>query len=248
MYTNYKLNLNNLAFRASSLPTLVSAKNELTLTAKSFLDTYFAKIVYKRELPVETNAMKKGIKQEQESIKFYTYKTKKFITKNNERITKKDIFLTGEADAFYVDKISNSKIVIDIKTCYSIVTFLKKNEKVAKADYFWQLVAYSLLYSTTGQPINKGQICYTLPSLDPELVENEIKKFTYGLDEIDREYKAKQVLNFYNYEDIDILKRVKIYEFEITDKDREKAKETLRLCKDYFCELADSLDIPLVES
>jgi len=159
-------------------------------------------------------AVKRGIKQENESIDLVNNVLKSKLTKNTKRL--ENNYFSGEPD------IITKNQIIDIKTCESWQTFYYKSIKTATDDYFWQLWAYCQL-------ANKSQafIAYTLPSYDNETIAYEQSKT------MDIKQENQIYLNM-NFERIPKNKRIKIAKVEITGVNKQKVEKYLDKCREYL--------------
>lgn len=161
-----------------------------------------------------SKAVKRGVKQEDESIDLVNYIFKSALQKNTQRF--ENDYLSGEPDL-----VTKSSIV-DIKTCESWHTFYYKSIQTATDDYKWQLWAYCQL-------ANKSQafIAYTLPSYDDETVAYQQSK-TMDIEEENQIY-----LNM-NFERIPKIKRIKIAKVDVSGIDKVKVEKYLDKCREYL--------------
>lgn len=222
------MNFNNYKFRSSQLPSLMTtskSKLDLSETTKSILNEIYIKEIYKREKIIVSKYMEKGTEKENDSISLYRKVTQQFVTKNENQFENE--FLTGTPDLILNDRI------VDIKTNWDIWTFFKSNEKTAKSDYYWQLVAYMIL---TGK--KKADLAYCLISNDDYTVYSETQKvkFFYGLtDESPDLEKLEEQIKYNNtYDDIPPHERVKIFSFELDQDDEENIRRQVNQWREYL--------------
>lgn len=187
---------------------------ELETATISVLNKIWAEEVLKIKEVLKSKAVRRGVKNEDDSIKMVGQVFNANLSKNTKRFENK--FLTGEPDL-----IVNESIV-DIKTCESWATFEKKSLKSAADDYFWQLWGYLYL---TGK--KKAYIAYTLPSYDEQAIEYA-KSSTINVDEENQTF-----LNM-NFDRIPAIKRVKIAKVEIGDVDVKRIETYLQECRNYL--------------
>jgi hypothetical protein len=180
--------------------------------------------------------MTKGNEQENNSISLYR-KVHQTFTKKNE-LKYANNFIEGTPDLVLNNK---KKLVIDIKTCWDIWTYIKKTEKVAETDYFWQLAGYSML---TGIP--NVRLAYTLVNNTEYEIYREYERTKWNLQIIEdgTEDTAEQLLALedsirYNntYDDIPDKERVKVFDFIVTESDYDVIKHYVQLSRKFLNEL-----------
>ena len=161
-------------------------------------------------------ALKKGILAEDDTIKTLgEYLGLTFIN-NKERVSKKSIFLTGEADILY------GHTVRDVKTPLNWTTFRKKDG--IETAYHWQLVAYCLLYDKTAAYLD-----YVLMPM-PEVMIIEQTKYSTP------QARLKFVNYNYKISQMPSNMRVKTYQVDPARllKDMEFAKKRLAQAERYY--------------
>ena len=225
-FSHYKL-------RCSILPHIIG-KKALTETAKGLLKDIYITEKYNRKKILNSKYLSKGNEKEDDSISLYRKVNQLFTKKNEEQFENK--FLTGTPDLIITR--GRSKSIIDIKTCWDIWTYVKKDIKTADKDYFWQLAGYSML---TG--IKKVRIAYTLlNNTDYEIYRQyEQAKWSLGIMEDGTEDTSEQLLELeekirYNntYDDIPAKDRVKTFDFEVTDEHYFIIEEFTKLSRNYL--------------
>lgn len=224
--TNYDFSKH--LFRCSQLPILMKKSKktgELSETTKSLLDEIYIEKVFLRKKIIVSKYLEKGNKKENESISLYRKLTQVFCKKNDE--VYQNNYLIGTPDLIL------DYTVIDIKTCWDIFTFFKKDEKSAHDDYYWQLYAYAWLCDKSSM-----QLAYCLVDNDEFTIFDEFKKIKYGLGLDDEspelsEIEAQLVTNN-QYTDLKINQKIKIYNFEFDKKLKEQVVKQLKLCREYL--------------
>lgn len=226
--------------RCSSLPDIIGSrkpKGKLTeVKAKPYLLDVFIAEQYNRKRSTFNKYMTKGNEEENNSISLYR-KVHQTFTKKNE-IKYANDFIDGTPDLVLNGK---KKLVIDIKTCWDIWTYIKKTEKVAEKDYFWQLAGYSML---TGIP--NVRVAYTLLNNSEYEIYREYERTKWNLQIIEdgTEDTAEQLLALedsirYNntYDDIPDKERVKVFDFTVTQNDYDVIKHYVQLSREFLNEL-----------
>jgi hypothetical protein len=227
------VNFNNYKFRASSLGKIMvngrSKSDPLSETTKTYLQELWIEEVYGRRKEISSKEIEKGNLVEDESIDLLSKLEDRFFNKNAKRYENE--YFTGTPDIVEDDE------VIDIKSPYDIWTFSKKdgNDK----DYYWQGQCYMEL---TGK--KKFRLAYVLTDVPLHLIEDEKRVLVYRLGLLGKEETAgyfemeEQVEKNYTYSDIELKDRIKIFEFEYSDKEIEKAKQRVLECRDYLNKLS----------
>lgn len=197
-------------FRASSWGNLLAEsrdkKEPIGKTCQGELLKIYIREKYGRKEDIVTAAMEKGKQVEDESIRIFSMVEGEFYFKNEEQLENQ--WFSGHPDIYSGETIQEAKEVHDIKSSWSIFTFLPKvTEEVDKA-YYAQLQCY---YSLTGA--QGGSIAYVLASAPQNILESEKRKLLFSMNvatEYSPEYiKASQELEKNMiYEDIPIQQRV----------------------------------------
>ena len=116
---------------------------------------------------LENKYLTKGLLNEDDGLGLVSEVTGNFLLKNKERKYQNNI--TGECDS--ISEIDGKKIVIDIKSSWSVRTFMNAD---LSNIYEWQMRAYMYLYD-----IEEAWLCYTLTDVPEHLIEQEKKKVFY---------------------------------------------------------------------
>lgn len=241
METNVNWDLWNCRSSASGLlmvqPKLKEEKerNELSATAKTYLTKEYAFAKFGKEhLDLKTKPVLNGKAVEEDSITLISRLDKTLYNKNDKRLF--NSHFSGEPDIFLGDSIENATYIIDVKSSYSIHTFLDNLNGKLNPLYYYQLQAY--MYLTNCQ---KSEVSYCLVNMDETLLNDERRKLIYSLGVISEdspEYKEaeKKLTNTYTYDDIPLeLKRLRFFverDDEVVEQMKakvEKAREYLKL-------------------
>lgn len=116
---------------------------------------------------LENKYLTKGLLNEDDGLGLVSEVTGNFLLKNKERKYQNNI--TGECDS--ISEIDGKKIVIDIKSSWSVRTFMNAD---LSNIYEWQMRAYMYLYD-----IEEAWLCYTLTDVPEHLIEQEKNKVFY---------------------------------------------------------------------
>ena len=202
------INWNEIKFRASSWgnlltePATKAAKEagELSKTCQAELIKIYVQEIYDRKEDIITAAMDKGKQVEDEAIRILSMVDGEMYSKNQE--PHENEWFTGHPD------IVTETEVHDIKSSWSIFTFLPKMMEEPDKAYVAQLNCY---YSLTGA--QGGAICYVLASAPIGIIESEKRKLLFSMNvisEFSPEYlKAAEILEKNMvYEDIPLGQRV----------------------------------------
>lgn len=213
---------------------------ELSDTAKRFLIRTYAIEKYNRTSEVTTKQMSKGIICEDDSIDLFSSVENKEFKKNTKRVFNE--FLAGTPDLYEGTDLYNADIVIDIKSSWDIITYLKNISQPLNSQYYWQLQGYMAL---TGAKV--GVVAYCLVNTPDSIIEGEkynlLKKMDVGTED-DKRYKnevAKMIRNM-TFNDIPENERVLRFEVDRNDDDIEKVYLKVEKCREFLTEFeADHL-------
>ena len=192
------MNWSEYKFHCSALPSIMTngrSKTEiLSETAKASLRDMWIKETYGREKFTGSKYTKKGLIVEQDSLDLATRSLGLgFIAKNRDLLSNE--WICGTPDAV-------APILIDVKSCWDIWTFMSVDASKAFKDYFWQLYGYMWL---TGQ--KEAKLIYTLINTPSDMIEHELYSLSFKVDEDHLEDYRKN----YIYDDIPEEQRVKMY-------------------------------------
>lgn len=170
----------------------------LSETTKSYLLEIAIKETYGRTKMIETDAMRKGTEEEQQSIDLLNeYKQTDYV--KNETQLEND-YIVGTPD------ILNP--VIDIKSCQDMFTFSTKTGITKLYEY--QLYGYMILTEQT-----KAYLAYVLPNSPEWLIEKEFNRYTFYRPQEEWQELEKQIRKNHIFDDVELNKRIKMYELII---------------------------------
>lgn len=188
-FTNYK-------FHSSLLDSIIS-KRGIALVGTDRLAEIFAKEVYNYQIDTSNKYTERGIYQESDSISLYRAYTQSFVVKNTK---KRETQSTVGALDIYDE---NTNTVIDIKTAYSLIQFLSKDQKAMEKDYLYQVFDYcrQIKAENPNKEFPAGKIAYCLPDWGAEQVIRELN--IYNADMQDKIYAFYANLEDWNFGDFD---------------------------------------------
>lgn len=209
-----QIDWSTIKFRASSWgnlntePVTKAAKEagELSKTCQTELIKIYNQVKYGRKQDITTKQMDKGVIQEPVSIDLLCKVDGKLYFKNEEHLENE--WFSGHPDVFVGDNIENADEVLDIKTSWSIHSFMPKLIEEPDKGYIAQLNVY---YDLTGA--KEGAIAYCLVSAPDNMVEEEKYHLLKRLD-VATEYSpeaidaVKELKSNMIYDDIDYRERV----------------------------------------
>lgn len=218
------MNFLNYKFRASGVKNLMtnsrSKSDLLSKTAKSYLNEIWIEEMLGRKKFVSTPAMQKGTIVESLSMELVESVTGEVYFKNNQKI--ENDFISGTPDV--IDK--EKSLILDIKSSWDLWTFSAVDQKQAKSDYYWQLLAYMWLTGST-----KSKLIYALVNTPEAIVFQEFNWLSYKIDEKEAEEITRKN---HTFDDIDEKLRLKIYGFEFSQADVEELKVRIQIARHYL--------------
>ena len=160
---NTDIDWNTVKFRASSWGNLLAEPQSkadkdagrLGVTCQKELIKIYNQVKYGRKKEIVTKQMEKGKLAEEDSITLYSRVEKKLYLKNEEQLENE--WFCGHPDIFIGDNILNAEEVSDIKTSWSLDTFMPTLIEEPDRGYVAQLNVY---FSLTGAQC--GAIVYCL--------------------------------------------------------------------------------------
>lgn len=166
------------------LKTLIQKRDnpDLSVTCKKRLVKIYAKAFHDREEDITSKYLEKGIEVEQDSLTTYSRVKKKFFKKNETNLTNK--FVSGTPDFFDgpTDDIMDAEEIIDIKSSWSLITFLNaKMDKKVNQDYEWQGHTYLGL----ALKAKRFRLAYVLSNSPAKNILDEKRKLQFMLGVID---------------------------------------------------------------
>lgn len=173
------------------LTRLIEKRDNPTLSATCIkrLIKMYAQILG-REEEIRSKYMEKGTRVEDDSITLYSRLKKKVFIKNVTHLTNR--YVQGTPDLGDAETIQESEDVIDIKSCWSLITFLQAKFTETNSDYDAQGTTYLGLLSKAKRFI----IAYCLVNAPGDMIAAEKAALKWKMpDVIDPdmhpEYKEK---------------------------------------------------------
>lgn len=219
-------------FRCSALgylmvdPKTKKAKEagELSKSTQTHLKDIYISSVFGRSYEVYTKYMEKGHYAEEDSISLVTSLKDELLIKNQDPLENE--YISGTPDIITKD------LVIDVKTCWDMRTFMNKDE--VEKLYYWQLQGYMWL---TDKP--KAELIYTLVNTPEHLVVQEKSRRAYQLGVMDSDPKAmremeKQVELEMTFDDVDPKLRTRTFEVLRDNEQIEKLKSRIISARAYL--------------
>ena len=233
------MNWNTVLFHPSQLGRIWSEprskvakdNNELSETCKTYLTELYAQFKYGRKQELDNKYINKGKNCEEASLLLLSEVLNQYFEKNEE--TFQNEWLVGTPDCFEDD----GETVIDVKTSYSIFSFLANLDGKLESAYELQLQAYMML---TG--MIRAKLAYCLVDNTKEEIEWQkqllMKKTNAKSDEspeFKKEWEKKRLL--YEFSDISEEERVLIFNIEKDNSFEDKLKDKITKCRQYLIEL-----------
>lgn len=173
--------MKNVLFRASGVGALISLREpkngELSQTAKRFVEEMWRNNEFGYRENIKSKYLSKGLNLEENSINLFSEVTGRFYTKNEER--KSNAVLTGECDLF------NSTHVVDIKTSWSLKTFMESELSLV---YEYQLRSYMELWN-----VNSATLAYCLVDATEDMILNEQQRIFFSYNNIDPNFEQDPI-------------------------------------------------------
>lgn len=203
------INWDEIRFRASSWGNLLTEsrdKKGFGLVCQKELIKIYNQVLYGRKTDLTTKQMDKGKQVEDESIMLFSQVEGEMYQKNQELL--KNEWFTGHPDIYSGKSVTTASQVHDIKSSWSLDTFMPKLIEGAESAYIAQLNVY---FDLTGA--KEGSIAYCLVSAPANIVEAEKRKLLYSLNvatELAPEYieAAEELEKQMIFDDIDYRERV----------------------------------------
>ena len=173
--------MNNTLFRASQLGKLMTdarTKSGLSETTKSALLEVYIANKYKRYKEISNKYIEKGLAVENDAIDMWRRSRGEIVFKNEQMFVNE--YIKGTPDLLIIDENDKCINVPDIKSSWSIHTFMDAVKDDICKDYYWQGQAYCWL---TGAP--KATFCYVLVNAPIEMINDEKYRLARRLNLID---------------------------------------------------------------
>lgn len=204
-----------MKWHPSSLGKLMTdpkAKSEkLSQTTKSYIIAKAKEDYFDYNSFISTKPMQKGTDWEHESIELVNQIRNTFYIKNVDRIENE--FLTGMPD------IIEDRLIIDVKTSWSLETFPAIAELGINKDYEWQLRGYMWLCN---KPL--AELIYCMIDTDDLLLNDWDNKSIHKVSHIDPK------------------KRITVLEYQRNPINEEMMAERLSDCTEYYNEFINQLN------
>lgn len=207
----------------------------LSKTAKSHLKSVYIREKYGRERDILTREMKKGVEIENESITLLSRVLKKVLNKNEERLTNQ--YISGLPDIFEGESIENAATIYDIKTSFSLHTFLDNLGEPLDKNYFYQLQGYLWLSNC-----DIAYIAYCLVDCPAWMIEGEKYRQLRQMNVISEESPeflkvAAKIDNEMTFEDIEKEDKVMIFTVHRDEEVIEKIAQKVAKAREYLEEI-----------
>lgn len=209
----------------------------MSATTRSFLCSVYAWEKYGRKKDLQTKAIQKGLRVEEDAITLISLLDKTMYVKNDIRLNNK--WFTGEPDLFTEASIKKAIRVIDTKASWDLETFLPKLGTLLDKNYWWQGQGYMDL---TGA--SEFEVSYCLVNTPQILIDDEKKKLFWKMGvatEQNTDYVAacEEMERTMIFDDIPAEERR--IKFQINkDKDAiERARERVIRCREWLSEFQE---------
>lgn len=205
---------------------------ELSATAKTYLAEVYGYAKYGRKEDFTNKYTKKGLMVEEDSIDLLSLVDNKLYQKNEK--TLENDWITGTPDAYIGESVENADHIIDIKSSWSLKTFLANIGAKLNQQYYYQLQCYMWLSGA-----KEGTIAYCLVSAPEMLINDEKRKLLYQMNvvsEENTEYKNAAAQLEYNMIFDDIPQKERIYKITIQRDEEviEKMKQKVSKAREYL--------------
>lgn len=185
----------------------------LSETAKTYLDEWFIEETFGIKKEIHSKYITKGLAVEESSLDLYTKAMQTVFIKNDEFF--ENDFIKGTPDIILEDTI------IDIKSSWSLFTFMDAKSDGVNKMYYWQLQAYMAL---ADKP--KAKLVYCLVDTPDQLIWDEKRKLMWKMgltDENDLTDEAfREIEKSHIFTEIPIEKRY--FEKEVLRNDEDIQK------------------------
>ena len=225
------MNFNNYKFRCSAVgnlfvePQSKAAKDagELSETTKTWLNEIFIEQYYGRRKEITSKYMTKGNICEEQSISIVQDALDETYIEKNEHRFEND-YIVGTPD------IVLDGMVVDVKTCWDLWSFFKKD--ATNKLYYYQLQSYMLLAGRT-----KSALFYTLVNTPEHLLDADIRKATYQYEAEELTEAIDNIKINSTFDDILINQRYKAFYFDADYDFADKLKVKVEKAREYLNDL-----------
>lgn len=206
---------------------LKASRNQIELsdTCKRRLAQIYTEETTGRVKDIQSMFLEKGIDTEQDSITLYSLRTGTMYRKNKERIG--NGYVIGEIDFDDPEKDT----VVDTKGSWDLFTFDATVAKAMGNIYWWQGQMYMWLKNRS-----KHRLAYCLNNTPKKILDRLEKRLRYDFEGDQRELEeALEKLKFnHTFDDLDLERRIRIYEIERDDDAIDKAKIMIPHFRNYL--------------
>lgn len=226
----------NLKIRCSALGLVMtdprSKSEKLSETCKNYLAELFVQEKYRREKDIENKYMTKGLLVEEDSLTIYSRYKKKFFLKNEKQFENE--WITGHPDIIVPFENPGPPEVRDIKSSWDIFTFFETHYAKLNKKYYWQLMGYMDLTSSS-----VGRLAYCLIDTPEQIINDEKRKLLWKMGvttELDDNYleACRKLDQLMTYGDIPITERVNEIVIERDKEAIEAIHDRVELCREYW--------------
>lgn len=237
-----EVNWDGVKFRASSWGNLLSEPvskadkeaGKLSMTCQKELLKIYTQVLYGRKKDITTKQMDKGILCEPDSIKLFSKVEGKIFFKNEQRL--ENDFFCGHPDIFEGESIGNATAIWDIKSSWSLDSYIPKLIEPLDRGYEAQLNAY---FDLTGA--QEGGIAYCLVDCPLSILETEKYHLLRIMDVISEESPeyikaAEELERQLTFPDIDYRERVIKIKVQRDDELIQKMKQKVPLLRNWLKE------------
>jgi len=209
-----QIDWNKVKFRASSWGNLLSEPQtkadkeagKLSLTCQKELLKIYTQEMYGRKADITTPQMIKGTMVEDDSISLFSRVEGDIYYKNTEHLENE--WFTGHPDIYKGGSILSAEEIYDIKSSWTVDTFIPKLIESADKSYNAQLNVYFDLTGAKG-----GAIVYCLVDAPFSVLEGEKRRLLYSMDVISEESPeyieaANELERQLTFPDIDYRERI----------------------------------------
>lgn len=225
--------MSELKIRASQVGKLMSnsrTKGEISKTAQTYLQELAVENTFGIRKQIHSRYLDKGNECEDASIELAERVLELGFIYKNELFFEND-WIKGTPD------VITDKLILDVKTSWSIDTFPFFETDIPNKDYYWQLQAYMWLTDR-----DNAILAYCLVDTPLTMVEDEIRRESWAKKEISvTEETENEVRARHEFSHIDEKLRVKAFLIERNESDIEAMKSRIEEARVYYNELINKL-------
>lgn len=211
-----------LKIRASSAGQIMTdprSKSELlSETTKSTLQEIFIAEKYGRYKDFSSDAIVKGLTNEEQAITQFCFMHDLFLSKNIKHF--ENDFIKGTPDLITEDA------VIDVKCSWDLFTFIKSD---LTKNYEYQLLCYMEL---TGK--KKATLAYVLTDTPENLIQNEVRRIMYQVKDANEQEVYEGLKKQMTYNDIPDQDKIRLFHIEYDQEKLDKLYARIILCRGYY--------------